>query len=621
MAVKNLLYHSNPRHQHKQNQQYNDWIIASICGALISSSVSPLFTFMEVEAWWMIGHDNNLCYQHHRPYRLYGKQSRVLSSLSHKFPVLTLAALNPSTFHKESSSDDFRNIVGHRKSIVGMMESNNEHDPLESNTKEQLQNSVNPSSTTTSSTSYFVQYSLAGPFLVLMKDYNYYDTSTLSPYHYNWYAIPVQVLYNYIPNQLNRSNASSLGDSFSSESDNRIDNGSISWNLIHYIENNGINFILNYMDECNIDDAMNFSVQMKVETAIDTQKQVSLTISCISPTVYIESEDKFKEDLIQILMRMIGQWSILRFMDINQRFNHGLLSLPIELTFVYHDMKCHDKSIRFDTVSQFLLQSSSKDEENEENDIIPILFPSFQQQCSSLLKRSKIEIIEMVDTKGRTIGYLPRTLVHQYNILHRGIGIFVTKDRPLQILLCEGHAMQQPDLYVHQRSHDKRIFPSLYDMFVGGISLAKEPSIVTAQREIAEELGLLGRTESILGPILQCLICTSYNRCVVHLYSYAMDTTVESIKLQEEEVQWGSFVSYDVINDEAQLSIERLRNSGKWPGTCTSVHLNHMVNDYNVRNVRNWDFVPDGLLVWESWLNHLKRLELILVDSAADEKK
>ena len=79
------------------------------------------------------------------------------------------------------------------------------------------------------------------------------------------------------------------------------------------------------------------------------------------------------------------------------------------------------------------------------------------------------EMVEMVDQCGRPLGCVPRKLVHKFNLLHRGIGLFVTKNSPIS---CD--ANPKPDLYVHRRTDCKRIFPSLYDMFVGGVSLAGE---------------------------------------------------------------------------------------------------------------------------------------------------
>jgi 8-oxo-dGTP pyrophosphatase MutT (NUDIX family) len=214
----------------------------------------------------------------------------------------------------------------------------------------------------------------------------------------------------------------------------------------------------------------------------------------------------------------------------------------------------------------------------------------------------------------------------------------VTRDRPIRSKSHSGDNQQQqqhqqPDLYCHRRTDDKRIFPSLYDMFVGGVSLANEPATVTARRELAEELGLTAaltsataekrghdaqklvpqpQQEPLSERLLQCVVCTAYNRCVVDLFAYTCDTRSELITWQPEEVAWGAFVSYAMVEAAADRSIQRLADRHEWPGQFPPVQSKRQgdieheedtdLHDETVREWRSWNFVPDGLLVWEKWL-------------------
>jgi 8-oxo-dGTP pyrophosphatase MutT (NUDIX family) len=239
---------------------------------------------------------------------------------------------------------------------------------------------------------------------------------------------------------------------------------------------------------------------------------------------------------------------------------------------------------------------------------------------------SSIEWVEMVTGNGLGVGRVPRKLVHSHNLLHRGIGLFVTKDVSMPMPktdIISGTTTGEgdvPDLYVHRRASDKRIFPSLYDMFVGGVSLADEEPELTARREVAEELGLsnalLQRGDALAGPILKCVVCTAYNRCVVTLFSYRMDTQTETVHWQEEEVDWGDFVPYPTIVAAADRSIQRFADAETWPGSyppiqsrnkgClveeeTGIEATETTDEW-----KEWDFVPDGLLVWEAWLEMLR---------------
>lgn len=72
---------------------------------------------------------------------------------------------------------------------------------------------------------------------------------------------------------------------------------------------------------------------------------------------------------------------------------------------------------------------------------------------------------------------LPRSIIHRYNLLHQGIGVM--------LLSC-----QRDRLYLHKRSSSKRVFPSMLDMFIGGVTLSGEKPIQTLFRELREECGI-----------------------------------------------------------------------------------------------------------------------------------
>ncbi len=113
-------------------------------------------------------------------------------------------------------------------------------------------------------------------------------------------------------------------------------------------------------------------------------------------------------------------------------------------------------------------------------------------------------------------------------------------------------------VYMHRRTMMKRIFPSFYDMFVGGVSCWGEGMRMTATQEVAEELGLrrtmdfvfgkggggtmtAGENDPLSDKLFKCTVCTVYNQCIVAMFTY---TTCdgENITWQEEEVAWGNYV-------------------------------------------------------------------------------
>jgi 8-oxo-dGTP pyrophosphatase MutT (NUDIX family) len=224
-----------------------------------------------------------------------------------------------------------------------------------------------------------------------------------------------------------------------------------------------------------------------------------------------------------------------------------------------------------------------------------------------ILDTSNVELIDMVDREGIPLGSIPRPLVHTFNILHRGVGVVVAKDARI----VRSGMTEFPDLYVHRRTATKRIFPSLYDMFVGGVSSAGEDARNSAAREIAEELGLtraLTDPSALSGPLFHCTVYTSYNRCVVTVFCYTFDSSQDSIEWQEEEVAWGAFVPYSIIMASARLAIQRMVSlSCYWPGESPyslTLETTSRPSGAGFDSVDwiTWDYVPDGLLVWEAWL-------------------
>src|SRR5512147_2545898 len=88
------------------------------------------------------------------------------------------------------------------------------------------------------------------------------------------------------------------------------------------------------------------------------------------------------------------------------------------------------------------------------------------------------ELVDVVDADDRVIGRATRTDVRAQKLRHRATYILVFN--------------AQGQLFVHQRSAAKDIYPSYFDVAVGGVVGAGESYDAGAQRELAEELGVSG---------------------------------------------------------------------------------------------------------------------------------
>ena len=163
------------------------------------------------------------------------------------------------------------------------------------------------------------------------------------------------------------------------------------------------------------------------------------------------------------------------------------------------------------------------------------------------------EPVDLIDEQNRVVGWARRAEVRARNLLHRGVGI-----------LCTNSA---GEIYVHRRTPTNDVFPTLYDMFVGGVVGRGEDYAAAARREIAEELGIVGPE-----PVRLCnyLYSGSHNRSLVAVYRVVWDGP---IRHQVDEIAWGAFMSREAL--DASLA--------------------------------DWEFVPDGLEIYrhlerEGWL-------------------
>jgi isopentenyldiphosphate isomerase len=131
------------------------------------------------------------------------------------------------------------------------------------------------------------------------------------------------------------------------------------------------------------------------------------------------------------------------------------------------------------------------------------------------------ERVDLVDEHDRVLGQVTRAQMRRENLLHRTIAVMCANSRG--------------EIYVHRRTATKDVFPSHYDMFVGGVVSAGETYDATALREIAEELG-------IVGPRPEFLFMHRYegpkSRSHIAVYRVIWDGP---IRHQPSEVAWGAY--------------------------------------------------------------------------------
>ncbi|ARQ72545.1 NUDIX hydrolase [Streptomyces marincola] len=152
------------------------------------------------------------------------------------------------------------------------------------------------------------------------------------------------------------------------------------------------------------------------------------------------------------------------------------------------------------------------------------------------------ELLDIVDEHDRVVGQARRGEVYARGLRHR-----------CAFVLARNTA---GEIFVHRRTDWKLTFPSLYDMFVGGVVGAGESYDEAALREAEEELGVSG----LAAP--------------THVFTFLYET---------QEHSWWSAV-YEIHCD---VPVDPQASEVAWHAFLTQEELD--------RRLTEWDWVPDGL--------------------------
>jgi 8-oxo-dGTP pyrophosphatase MutT (NUDIX family) len=134
-----------------------------------------------------------------------------------------------------------------------------------------------------------------------------------------------------------------------------------------------------------------------------------------------------------------------------------------------------------------------------------------------------------VDEKNNEVGAVPRKEMRAGRLRHRASYILVFNS--------------QGELYVQKRTLTKDVYPGYYDVAAGGVVLAGETYEESAERELAEELGIR------YVPI-QHLFDFPYEDEHIRLWGGVFSCVYDGeLVLQEEEVESGFYMKTgEVLN-------------------------------------------------------------------------
>ncbi|MEU7577494.1 NUDIX domain-containing protein [Streptomyces sp. NPDC041068] len=162
------------------------------------------------------------------------------------------------------------------------------------------------------------------------------------------------------------------------------------------------------------------------------------------------------------------------------------------------------------------------------------------------------EMITIVDENDEVVGESPRGEAYARGLRHRCAFI--------QVRDARGR------LFVHRRTPTKLVFPSLYDMFVGGVVGAGESCDDAALREAEEELGVSGLPRPT--PLFKFLYDNGAGQS---WWSYLYEVRCElPVNPQVEEVAWHAFVTDEELE----------RRLGEWEWVPDGLDAHHRLRAF-----------------------------------------
>jgi isopentenyldiphosphate isomerase len=138
------------------------------------------------------------------------------------------------------------------------------------------------------------------------------------------------------------------------------------------------------------------------------------------------------------------------------------------------------------------------------------------------------ELVDVIDDAGNTIAVVTRSEMRARRLPHRCTYVLVFNTRG--------------ELFIHLRTPTKDVYPSHWDVCIGGVLAAGESFTQGVKREIGEELGVDAEAEQLF-PFQYADEAT-----VVHAMVYRL-THDGPFLLQAEEIVRGEFVSLGEVKD------------------------------------------------------------------------
>lgn len=164
------------------------------------------------------------------------------------------------------------------------------------------------------------------------------------------------------------------------------------------------------------------------------------------------------------------------------------------------------------------------------------------------------ELIDIYDSKNRPLNEKKmKSEAHRKGLWHRVAHVWIYNSNK--------------EIMLQLRAKDKEVYPNMWDISVAGHISAGEKEIVSAMREIEEEIGLkIKESELQLLNIrnVQFTTNTTINNEIIYLYLLKYDGNIKQLKIQEEELQEIKFFKLNELEKQLKETPEKFTPYGDY---------------------------------------------------------
>jgi isopentenyl-diphosphate delta-isomerase type 1 len=164
------------------------------------------------------------------------------------------------------------------------------------------------------------------------------------------------------------------------------------------------------------------------------------------------------------------------------------------------------------------------------------------------------ELVDICDENNNLLGFSKlKSEAHKTGLWHRAAHIWIYNSKG--------------EIILQLRAKDKSVFPDVWDVSCAGHVTAGEEPIISAIRELEEEIGITVKKKELkFFKIIKIdvIFRKMKNKEFYYVFFLKFDGDIKKLKLQDEEVQEIKFISIDKLKQELKENPDKYLPHGEY---------------------------------------------------------